>query len=136
MRQVAQPGECCLEFLKRSRLCEITGVNQDISVWNVDLSIMSIGDADDRDWISEWCSWNGFMPTVKLPREEHARFGPELLPWSRSLSVKELFEAEHGKRIYTRGKFWWSEVGMYGMENGILLTNPGHVPRREMTLSK
>lgn len=104
----AQPGQCCLEFLKRSRLRKIASVYQDISVWNVELSIMSIGDADDRNRISEWCSWNGPMPTVKRLREEHARLGPELLPWSGSLSVKELFETGHGK-------IWQSEAGMYRM---------------------
>lgn len=63
---------------------------------------VGIGDADDSNRTCEWRSWNGFMPTAKLPREEDARLGPELLPWCGSLSIKEFVEAEHDERRKTQ----------------------------------
>lgn len=60
----AEPGERVLEFMEGSRLCEITGMDENISIWNTNLRAMSVRNADNRNGTCDWRSWDGFAPIV------------------------------------------------------------------------
>lgn len=71
-------------------------MDKDVTIWNVGLGVMSIGYTDNRNRsVCERQSWNRFMPTVKHLCEEDARPGPESLPRSWSLSMKESVKTGH-----------------------------------------
>lgn len=76
-------------------------MDENISIWKLGLTVMSVRDTDDRNRTCERFGWDDLMPGVELPREEDARLRQEWLPNSGPRSIKEFDQAgarpaEHG----------------------------------------
>lgn len=50
-------------------------MDENVAVREVGLAVMSVGDTDDGNRISEWLGWDNLWPSVKFPREEDAGLG-------------------------------------------------------------
>jgi hypothetical protein len=57
-------------------------MDEDVSIMDVGLGVVGIGDTDNRDTFCEWRSWNRLLPTIKHFCEEDTRSGAKILPTS------------------------------------------------------
>jgi hypothetical protein len=68
-------------------------MDEDVSVWEGWLAVVSVRDADHGDWVHERLGGNSSPPGVELAGEEDARLGDELLPEPGPWTVEQRVEA-------------------------------------------
>lgn len=68
-------------------------MDENVPIREPGLTIMSVGDADDRRRAVEWICGDGLMPGVEPPCEEDAGLRQELLPEAEPLTMQECVQA-------------------------------------------